>query len=426
MLELRLAQHLGGVANFPLAGQEHQHVAGAFALTAFKGGDFIKGGNDRLVDAQIFLDTVALFILLRGQRAIPGLDREGAARHLDNRCIVKVLGEVLQIDGGRSDDDFQVRPTRQQDFQVAQQEIDVQAAFVGFVDDDRVVAFQITVVLGFGQQDTVSHQLDQGVGIALILKPHLVTHQRAQRRGQFFGHPAGYAARRDSTGLGMADQTVLTATDLQTDFRQLGGFTRAGLTGQNQHLMLEQRSLDLIAFGCNRQILVITNQRHAGRPRFHLRARRLHPLGPCGQFGNVLRLFAQLMQLPAQLVAVGNHGLIKVFQQLVDSRRFVSHQVRKSLRKCRGRIVADLARTRERDLHPGCTVALCAGIEVMGQENRGRMVTLDMASMPKEPLLGGGQRPAGGLRLSRHRHRQFQSSQGHQRPDEPGLAGCHQ
>ena len=212
---------------------------------------------------------------------------------------------------------------------------------MGLVDNDRVIAFQITVVLGFGQQYTVRHQLDQRVGIALILKPHLITDQRAQRRGQFFSHPAGHTARGNPARLRMTNQAMLAPANFQADFRQLGGLTRAGFTGQNQHLMLEQRGLDLVALGGNRQIFVITNQRHTRRPRLDLFARRLHALCPCGQLG-VIRLFAQFMQLPAQLVPVGNHGVIEVFQELVDSRRFVSHQVRSSLGKGRGRIVADL------------------------------------------------------------------------------------
>ena len=279
---------------------------------ALVGGNFVQRRNDRLIDAQILFDAVALLVLLGGQRAIPGLDRERAARDFHNRRIVEVLGETLQIDGGRGNDDLEVRAPGQQDFQVTQQKVDVQAAFVGFVDDDRVVAFEEAVVLGFGQQNPIGHQLDQRVGIALILKPHLIADQCAQRRPQFLGHATGHAARGDTPGLRMANQTVLTAPDLQADFRQLGGFARTGFTGQNQHLMLEQRGLDLIALGGDRQVFVIANQRHTGRPRRHLRARRLDPRHPGGQLG-VVRFFAQLMQLPTQRVAVGNHGVIEIF-----------------------------------------------------------------------------------------------------------------
>src|SRR5471032_3090630 len=317
VLELGLAQHLGGVTNLALARQEHQHIARAAPLAAFIGSDFIQGSEDRLVDGQVVLDAVALLVLLQGQRAIPGVHREGTARDLDNRCIVEVLGKTLQVDGRRGDDDFQVGATRQQGFQVAKQEVDVQAAFVGFVDDDRVVAFQVAVVLSFRQQDAVGHQLDQGVGVTLVFETHLIADQRAQRRGQFFGDAAGDAARGDSARLGVADQAVLATADFQADFRQLGGFTRAGFTGDDKHLMLLQRLFDLVALGGNRQ---------AGAPRRDLCAGRLHARDPLRQLV-LVGLLAQLEQLAPQAVAVGEHGVIEVFQQLVDSGRLVSHQV---------------------------------------------------------------------------------------------------
>lgn len=310
--------------------QEHQHIAGAAPLAALISGDFVEGREDRLIDRQVVFDTVALLVLFQGQRAIPGVHREGAARHLDNRRIVEVLGKTLQVDGRRGDDDLQVRAARQQGLQVTQQEVDVQAAFVGFVDDDCVVAFEVTVVLGFRQQDAVGHQLDQGIGITLVFKPDLIADQRAKRRGEFFSDAAGDTARGDPARLGVADQTELATTDLQADLRQLGGFTRTGFTGNDQHLMLEQRVLDFIALGRNRQAVVIADHRQAGAPRRDLRAGRLHARHPLRQLF-LVGFLAQLKQLPAQAVAVGEHGVVEGFEQLVDSGCLVSHQVRKGL-----------------------------------------------------------------------------------------------
>ncbi|MNL06127.1 hypothetical protein D3C87_1267550 [compost metagenome] len=214
---------------------------------------------------------------------------------------------------------------------------------MGFVDDDRVVAFEVAIVLGFRQQNTVGHQLDQGVGIALILETHLIADQRTERRSEFFGDPAGDAARSDSTRLGVADQTMLAATDFQTDFWQLGGFTRAGFAGDDQHLMLFQRLLDLVALGRNRQTVVVTNHRQASAAGQHLITGRLHARHPLGQFG-LVGFLAQLKQLPPQPVTVGEHGVIEVLQQFVDGGRFVGHRVGNSVvYLCRGRIVADLA-----------------------------------------------------------------------------------
>ncbi|KPY95200.1 putative periplasmic protein kinase ArgK and related GTPase of G3E family [Pseudomonas syringae pv. spinaceae] len=328
MPQLSLAQHLGRIANFAFAGQKHQHIAGAFALAAFKSCQFVQRGQNRLIDSQVFFNAVALLVLLAGQRAIPEVHGEGTTRYFDHRRIVEVLGKALQVDGRGGDDDFQVRAARQQGFQVTEQKVDVQAALVGFVDDDRVVALKKAVILGFGQQDTVSHQLDQGVAVALILETYLITDQRPQRRADFLGNPAGHAACGDPARLGMADQTVLTATDFQADLWQLRGFTRTGLTGNDQHLMLEQRFFDLVALGGDGQIVVITHRRHAFAPRRHLSAGRLNPCHPLRQL-RLVRLLAQLMQLTAQTMAFADHRVVEVFQELVDRRRFVGHQVRR-------------------------------------------------------------------------------------------------
>jgi hypothetical protein len=71
-----------------------------------------------------------------------------------------VLGKTVGVDGGRGDDDLEVGPARQDLAQVAQQKVDVQAAFVRLVDDDGVVGLQQRVGLGFGQQNAVGHELD--------------------------------------------------------------------------------------------------------------------------------------------------------------------------------------------------------------------------------------------------------------------------
>ncbi|MNI52496.1 hypothetical protein D3C73_1072860 [compost metagenome] len=56
--------------------------------------------------------------------------------------------------------------------------------------------------------------------------------------------------------------------------------------------------------------------------RGHLGARRLDLLHPLRELGLVGAL-AQLMQLPAQAMAVGDHGVVEVLQQFVDG--VVSH-----------------------------------------------------------------------------------------------------
>ncbi len=70
--------------------------------------------------------------------------------------------ETVRVDRRRRDDDLEVRARGQQARQVAQDEVDVEAALVGLVDDDRVVAAQHRVGLDLRQQDAVRHELDEG------------------------------------------------------------------------------------------------------------------------------------------------------------------------------------------------------------------------------------------------------------------------
>lgn len=111
----------------------------------------------------------------------------------------------------------------------------------------------------------------------------------------------------------MADQAVLAATDLQADLRKLGGLTRAGFAGNDQHLVLAQRGLDLIALGGDGQAVVIADHWQAGAPRRHLGTGGLHARDPLRQLF-LVGFLAQLKQLPAQTVAVGEHGVIEVFE----------------------------------------------------------------------------------------------------------------
>ena len=217
---------------------------------------------------------------------------------------------------------FSSGPAVQQGLQVAEQEVDVQAALVGFVDDDRVVAFEKAVMLGFGQQDAVGHQLDQGVGVALVFETDLVADQPTQRRTQLFGHPRRHAARGNAPWLGVGNQAMAATAQFQADLRQLRGLARTGFTGDHQHLVFGEGLLDFAAFGGDRQVVVVAYDRHALLARGNLGTRGLDLVHPLRQLGLVWAL-AQLMQLPPQAVAVGNHGVVEVVQQFVDG--VVSH-----------------------------------------------------------------------------------------------------
>src|SRR5699024_12663518 len=108
-----------------------------------------------------------------GQRTIPNINRIGASRHFDNRrrvaiAVSKVLGKRVRIDGCRGNDDFEVVAFIQQTLQIAQQEVDVQTAFVGLINDDDGILGQLWVVLYFRQSYSFSHELSSGVRLHFI------------------------------------------------------------------------------------------------------------------------------------------------------------------------------------------------------------------------------------------------------------------
>lgn len=98
-----------------------------------------------------------------------------------------------------------------------------------FINDDGVVLHQQPVLLDFRQQDTVRHQLDHRVVADVIAETDFITDAAARFRLQLFGNTVGNGTRRQTTRLRMADQPFNTAPQLHTNFRQLRGFTRAGL-----------------------------------------------------------------------------------------------------------------------------------------------------------------------------------------------------
>ena len=130
------------------------------------------------------------------QRAVENIYRISAPAHFQHRRVVEMLGKPLGIDGGRSDDDFQIGAARQQLFQVAEQKINIKAALVRFVDDDGVVGGEVAVGLRFGQQNAIGHQLHVGVARGVVVETHFIADGIADVAAQFFGNPLRHRTRR--------------------------------------------------------------------------------------------------------------------------------------------------------------------------------------------------------------------------------------
>ncbi len=129
-------QRVGGVADLPLAGEEHEHVTGSL------GGELVDGVQDAL-DLVPLLPAVRTRPVGVDERPVAHLDRVGAPGDLHHRSVVEVRGEPGGVDRRGGHDELEVGPPGEQGLEVAEQEVDVEAALVGLVDDDRVVAAQV-------------------------------------------------------------------------------------------------------------------------------------------------------------------------------------------------------------------------------------------------------------------------------------------
>ena len=211
----------------------------------------------------------------------------------------------------RGDDQLQVGTLGQQLLQVAEQEIDVQAALVRLVDDDRVVGVQIGVGLRLGEQDAVGHQLDPAVRGRPVVEADFHADPGADLRLQFLRQPRRHRARRQPARLRVADQPARTAPEFEADLRQLRRLARAGFAADDDHLILGDQLGNVGPPLVDRQVGLEFRLRQLAAPFGHRRPRCREQGGQIG-----LRLLAlrpdRLLQFPrqrAQPPRIGGQGV---------------------------------------------------------------------------------------------------------------------
>src|SRR5699024_2745429 len=74
-----------------------------------------------------------------------------------------------------------------------------------------------------------------------------------------FRDPMRHRGSCNTAGLSMTDGFIMTASQFETDFRDLGGFTRSCLATDNNHLMFLYRFGNIITSCTDRKILWICN-----------------------------------------------------------------------------------------------------------------------------------------------------------------------
>ena len=253
VLRVVLAQRLGSLPDLALSGQEHEDVAA--------GGQprrLVHGLRDRIGQ----VDLLLVFVL-RLDRPVAHLHGIQASRHFDHRRAVEVRGETLRVDGRGGDDELELRPARQQALDVAQEKIDVEAAFMRLVDDDRVVGVEEPIGLRLGQQNAVGHDPQKVVFAHPVAEANAVADLLPERRTELLRDARCDGARGDAARLRVGNHAGYAAFQLQADLWQLRGLPRAGLPGHDHDLMLRNRRRDLVPLLADRQLLRVSDARQA-------------------------------------------------------------------------------------------------------------------------------------------------------------------
>ncbi|CAH0222388.1 hypothetical protein SRABI106_01993 [Rahnella aquatilis] len=245
--QIQTVQRIGSITNFTLTAHEDQNVAHAFAA------EFI----DR-IENRLQLVTIHIICVIHN-RAITHVNRIRPAGNFNDRCMIKMTREPLRIDSRRGNNDFQVGAFWQQLTQVTEDKVDIQAAFMRFIDDQRVVLHQHAILLDLRQQNTVGHQLNEGVFTDLIVKANFITDRVTERGIQLIGNTVGHSTRRQTSRLSMTNHAFNPATEFHTDFRDLCGFTGAGFTCDNHYLVIADSVIDVFFLLADRQVFRIAD-----------------------------------------------------------------------------------------------------------------------------------------------------------------------
>ena len=282
-------QDLAGVADILLGRHEDEHISlAAFALDV----------SDRL-NGKLHVADLAVVPGDRPRIRVADLHREGPAGHVDHRCAAEGPGKFFGVDGSRGDHDLEIPPALDEPLEVAQNEVDVEVALVGFVDDDRVVGGQPAVGLGLGEQDAVGHDLDVGVPGRAVAETNLVAHRVAEGLAQFLSDPLGHRNGRDPAGLGVADHPVEAPAGGQAELRDHHGV----ILDSRDDLLLARRDGQRLRECKQREVLPSAGLGGDGR-----RQPRLDPVDGAVDQGRVPGP-PQPVQAEAHRVTVPGHGL---------------------------------------------------------------------------------------------------------------------
>ena len=240
----------GGVADFALAGEEDEGVEGAVVAV-----ELLEGFENAVLDVAAVVGTFGKEEILNGIEA--AFDREDGG-------VVEEGGEAFGVEGGGGNDDFEVGAAAAEVAEAAEDEVDVEAALVGFVDDEGVVGEPVGIVGELGEEHAVGHELDAGAFGGAVLEADLNADGFAESGLAFFGDAPGHAGGGEAAGLGDADFAEVAAAGLEDHLGELGGFAGAGVAADDDHGMVAEGLEDAFALAADGKLFRIVQGGNGG------------------------------------------------------------------------------------------------------------------------------------------------------------------
>ncbi len=136
---------------------------------------------------------------------------------------------------------------------------------MSLIHNEGVVAVQPGVSLGFSQENPVGHNLDVTLPGGFFMKTDFIAHGLPGGFPQLRGNSPGNGGGGDPAWLGAPDESADPPAGCQAEFWYLGGFTRSGFTGDDDHRMAFDSRNNFILFDSDGQV----RRELGGRPVFY-------------------------------------------------------------------------------------------------------------------------------------------------------------
>eukprot|EP00754_Rhynchopus_humris_P006658 Rhum_TRINITY_DN13182_c1_g1::Rhum_TRINITY_DN13182_c1_g1_i1::g.57091::m.57091 len=232
-------------------------------------GDAVARGLDLLLTREEEQDVTGLLVAVDlahradgslkvvglGLRRVEDVDGEHATRDVHERRGVEVVLELLRVEGGAHDDELQVRAARQDLLHQSEEGVGGQRALVRLVKDDARVARQLRVEHRFAEKHTVRHVLQHRRLARAVLETDRVPAVLAEHHVHLVRHTLRDGRRGDTTRLRARHHLV--HVHLRQELRDLRRLAGAGLTDEDDHLVLLDQVAEVLLRLPHRQLLAL-------------------------------------------------------------------------------------------------------------------------------------------------------------------------